>query len=63
MNIKKIIHPIKLIFKELKQVEWISLQQTIQSTMLVLVISFMIGIIIIAFDLLFYQGRDVILNL
>lgn len=63
MKIKKIVQPIKLILKELKHVEWISLKQTIQSTLLVLVISFMIGIIIVAFDVLFYQGRDVMLNL
>ncbi len=57
---KKIFRPITLIFKELKQVEWISLKQTIQYTVLVLVISIFIAIITIAFDTIFYKARSII---
>ena len=61
--LKKISQPVAPVFKELKLVEWISLKLTIQYTLLVLVISIMVGIIIIAFDVLFFQGRNVLLDL
>ena len=54
---------IKLIFKELQQVEWLSWQDTVKSTTLVLVISFFVGIIIVALDAIFFKTRNLITNL
>ncbi|MBU0976335.1 MAG: preprotein translocase subunit SecE [Patescibacteria group bacterium] len=60
---KKITQPINLILKELKKVEWISFTQTVQYTFLILVISLFIGIIIVALDTVFFEGRNIIIEL
>lgn len=60
---RKITQPITLIFKELKKVEWISFKQTVQYTFLILVISFFVGIIIVALDTIFFEGRNIIIEL
>ena len=62
-NFKKLVQPITLVFKELKLVEWLSLKKTINSTLLVLVISICVGIIIVVFDFMLYQGRNLITDL
>ncbi|MDD3647239.1 MAG: preprotein translocase subunit SecE [Candidatus Dojkabacteria bacterium] len=61
--IKRITQPVTLILKEMKKVEWISFQQTVQYTFLILVISFFIGIIIVALDTVFFEGRNFIIEL
>lgn len=58
--LKKVFSPVKLIYKELKLVEWLSLRQTMQSTLLVLALSLVIGIIIAGLDTVFFFGRDLI---
>jgi len=60
---KKIFRPISLIFKELRLVEWISAKKTFQYTLLVLVISFFVGIIIVVFDTIFFKGRNLLTEL
>ncbi|MBN2016191.1 preprotein translocase subunit SecE [Candidatus Dojkabacteria bacterium] len=60
---KKLLRPITLTIKELKLVEWISFKQTVRYTLLVLVISFFIGIIIVVFDTILFRGRNIILEL
>jgi preprotein translocase SecE subunit len=60
---KKLFKQISLIFKELKLVEWPSSKKTMQMTVLVLVISFFVGIIIVVFDTLLFKGRNIILEL
>jgi preprotein translocase SecE subunit len=61
--IKKIINPLTLIAREMKLVEWISFKKTTNYTLLVLVISFFVGIIIVVFDVVLFKGRDIILTL
>lgn len=61
MNI--ITTTIKGIINELKVVEWISWQETARLTAIVLVLSILIGIIIVAFDFLFLNGRNFILSI
>jgi preprotein translocase SecE subunit len=63
MILKRITQPITLIFKELRLIEWISAKETAQYTLLVLVISIAVGIIIVAFDLTFYEGRNLLIDL
>jgi len=60
---KKLYQSVKLTFKELKLVEWLSWKATIQSTLLVLVISLLVGIIIVIFDTTLFEGRNIILDL
>ena len=60
---KKLSQTIKLTLKELKLVEWLSWKATIQSTLLVLVISLLVGIIIVVFDTTLFEGRNIILDL
>ncbi len=59
--LKKLTNPFVLIAKELKRVEWLSLSQTIKSTLIVLAISVFVGIIIVILDILFFNLRDIIL--
>jgi preprotein translocase SecE subunit len=60
---KVITNPIKLIARELKLVEWLTLKETMNYTLFVLVISVFVGIIIVVFDSVFFQVRNVILDL
>lgn len=59
--LKRIFKPVILIYRELKKVEWLSLSQTIKATLLVLVISGLLGIIIVVFDLTFFKIREITL--
>lgn len=59
----KITRPIRLTFKELKRVEWLSFEETMKATMLVLVISFFVGIIIVVLDTAFFNARNFIIEL
>ncbi len=61
--LKNIFQPIKLLIIELKLVEWPSLKVAVQSTALVLVISVFVGIIIVVFDTVLFEGRNFILDL
>jgi preprotein translocase SecE subunit len=61
--VAKLFSPIGLIFKELKLVEWLSFKQTAQSTLLILVICAFVGIIIVAFDTVLFNIRNVIIDL
>lgn len=61
--LKKISETFVLTIKELKLVEWISLEQTASSTILILVISFVIGIIIVVFDTFFFEIRNLLISL
>jgi len=61
--IKKITNPIRLVFKELKLIEWLSIKKTLYSTLLVLVISLFVGIIIVIFDTTLFKLRNVIIEL
>ena len=61
--IKKIINPFTLIAREMKLVEWISFKKTTNYTLLVLVISFFVGIIIVVFDVVLFKARNIILTL
>jgi len=61
--IKKIINPFALIAREMKLVEWISFKKTTNYTLLVLVISFFVGIIIVVFDVVLFKARNIILTL
>lgn len=63
INLKNITQPIKLTFKELRLVEWLSWKATIQSTLLVLVISLLVGIIIVVFDTTLFELRNIVLDL
>lgn len=60
---KKIFNPIRLIIKELKLIEWLTLEKTLQSTLLVLVISLLVGIIIVIFDTTLFKLRNIIIEL
>jgi preprotein translocase SecE subunit len=60
---KFITNPIRLIVRELKLVEWLTLKQTMNYTLFVLVISVFVGIIIVVFDTVFFNVRNVILDL
>jgi len=59
--LKKLINPFKLIITELKLVEWLTLKQTVNSTLLVLAVSLFVGIMIVAFDIIFYRARNIII--
>ena len=58
----KLFGPIRLAFKELKLVEWLSFRKVIESTILVLAISSLVGIIIIAFDSSLFYIRNILLG-
>lgn len=60
---KKIFNPIRLIVKELKLIEWLTFKKTLQSTLLVLVISLLVGIIIVIFDTTLFKLRNIIIEL
>ena len=61
--IKKFLNPIQLIFKELKLIEWLSFKKMLNSTLLVLVISLLVGIIIVIFDTTLFKLRNIIIEL
>lgn len=57
---KRLTQPIRLVLGELKLVEWISPKQTVRYTAFVLVISFAVGIMIVAFDFVFLKARSLL---